>query len=939
MHELVEHVCLAGRVHGGQSEQPLAGRDLAHEAGALLQRVAQRAVHRIDPLAQGREFRIFLHYPACVGETRDPPSGTDHTPRMTELLAPAGDAAALDAALAAGADAVYFGLDEGFNARARAANFTLAALPEVCARIHRAGARAYLTLNTLVFEGELPRVESILRVVAAAGVDALIVQDPAVALLARAVCPDLELHASTQMTICNPDAARFAMALGVTRVVVPRELSIAEIRRFKAEAEVELEVFVHGALCVSWSGQCLTSEAWGGRSANRGQCAQSCRMPYDLVLDGSLRDLRDLRYLLSPKDLAGARALPELVAIGVHGLKIEGRQKGPQYVSTAVAGYRRWLDAVRGGAAGVDAQRQLALDLRDMTSAYSRGFSDGFFAGSDHQTLIEGRFPKHRGHYLGRVARVEGDEVVVVRDPEGRPWTGARAAPASARAPRGELASPLRADPPAAAPPEVRPGMGVVFDAGRPETDEAGGPIFRVDALRDGWRLGFGRPGPDLTRVRAGERVWLTSDPRVAAMGGPGDTSGRIPLSLRVAGGPGAPLHVEARVGSWREAVASAMPLRPATGSGLDAVMLRDKLGALGGTPFHLAELHVDALAPGLHLPVSELKVLRRTFVASLERHVARGPERTLIAAPALPRLRADTPAPSRWTPGQAPQLVPLVRSDAQLEAAIAAGLPEVELDWMEMVGLGRAVARAREAGLGVVVATLRVTKPGERTFDERLLKLAPDGILVRHFGALVLFGELPVAERPILHGDFSLNVTNSITARTLFASGLDTLTPSHDLDEAQLRVLLAGTDAARCTATLHVRMPTFHTEHCVYSHLLSNGRDFHSCGRPCERHQLALRDHLGLEHPVIVDAGCRNTVFNGTLQTSAALLPGLVRAGVRRFRVEFVREDAAGTTAALAAYAALLRGELAAGELHQRLRAEPHVGVATRAQETLHQQ
>jgi putative protease len=178
--------------------------------------------------------------------------------RRPEILAPAGDEASLAAALAAGADAVYFGLDDGFNARARATNFALENLADVVRRVHRAGARAYVTLNTLVFEPELPTVERILRGVAAAGVDAIIVQDPAVALLARAVCPELEIHASTQMTITSGEAAQIAARLGCNRVVVPRELSVEEIRAFAATSPIELEVFIHGALCVSWSGQCLT---------------------------------------------------------------------------------------------------------------------------------------------------------------------------------------------------------------------------------------------------------------------------------------------------------------------------------------------------------------------------------------------------------------------------------------------------------------------------------------------------------------------------------------------------------------------------------------------------------------------------------------------------------------------------------------------------------
>jgi putative protease len=334
--------------------------------------------------------------------------------RLPEILAPAGDADCLAAALAAQADAVYFGLDEGLNARARATNFSAETLPSTVDQVHRAGARAYVTLNTLVFEDELPVLERLLRICAAAGVDAVIVQDPAVALLARALAPTMEVHASTQMTISSPEGAEFARALGVTRVVVPRELSVAEIRAFANGTPLELEVFIHGALCMSWSGQCLTSEAWGGRSANRGQCAQSCRLPYELVVDGEVRPLGDVAYLLSPLDLAGARAVAELVDIGVASLKIEGRLKGPAYVLSAVEGYRRWRDAIAQKQDGTPAaQAALQRDLGRMAVAYSRGFSDGFLAGSDHQTLVEGRFPKHRGALLGEVVEVKGHKVRV----------------------------------------------------------------------------------------------------------------------------------------------------------------------------------------------------------------------------------------------------------------------------------------------------------------------------------------------------------------------------------------------------------------------------------------------------------------------------------------------------------------------------------------------
>src|SRR6059058_3003911 len=231
-----------------------------------------------------------------------------------ELLAPAGDEESLRAAVAAGADAVYFGLRGGFNARARADNFAIEELPRIFDFLHSKGVQGFVTFNTLVFDRELAVAEQALADIARAGADAILVQDLGAARLAHAVCAQLPLHASTQMTVSSPEAARIAEELGVTRIVLPRELSIEEIRLFAEGTDLELECFVHGALCVSWSGQCLTSEALQHRSANRGQCAQSCRLPYDLIVDGRRRETDQVKYLLSPKDLAAYDLLPELLA-------------------------------------------------------------------------------------------------------------------------------------------------------------------------------------------------------------------------------------------------------------------------------------------------------------------------------------------------------------------------------------------------------------------------------------------------------------------------------------------------------------------------------------------------------------------------------------------------------------------------------------------------
>jgi putative protease len=307
------------------------------------------------------------------------------------------------------------------------------------------------------------------------------------------------------------------------------------------------------------------------------------------------------------------------------------------------------------------------------------------------------------------------------------------------------------------------------------------------------------------------------------------------------------------------------------------------------------------------------------------------------------------------------PLLVPLCRDDAQLDAVLDAGAREVELDWMELVGLGRAVERARTRGARVTVATVRVQKPGEEKIDAHLAKLEPDAVLVRSWGSLAYFGRSRTdhraadprgverdaagpqgddrdgrAGRPVLHGDFSLNVTNSITAGWVLGHGLSTITAAHDLDRDQLFSLLDAAPRGRVAVTVHHHIPTFHTEHCVYAHVLSTGRDFRSCGRPCEQHQVALRDRVGLVHPVIVDVGCRNTVFNAQAQSAASIVPELLARGVQRFRLELVRETADEARRLYLAYADLVAGRTTATEVVRTAAVHEQFGVTRGTMRTL---
>ena len=329
---------------------------------------------------------------------------------LPELLAPAGDWECARAAVENGADAIYFGLEK-FNARMRAHNFTVADLPKLMEFLHRRGVRGYVTFNILIFENELAEARDYLRSIIAAGVDAAIVQDVGICRLIRELSPDFPIHASTQMTVTSVAGVDFARDLGCNLVVLARECSIPEIEKIQTgtNLKIPLEVFVHGALCVAYSGQCLTSESLGGRSANRGECAQACRMPYELISDGKSVPLGDRKYLLSPQDLAGIDVLPDLARAGVASLKIEGRLKTPEYVASITRVYRQALDNLRiandelRAAGEANRKSQIVNQKYEMEMSFSRGLYTGWFRGINNQDLVHARFGKKRGVYLGEV--------------------------------------------------------------------------------------------------------------------------------------------------------------------------------------------------------------------------------------------------------------------------------------------------------------------------------------------------------------------------------------------------------------------------------------------------------------------------------------------------------------------------------------------------------
>lgn len=328
--------------------------------------------------------------------------------QIPELLAPAGNRASFEAAIAAGADAIYLGVGK-FNARQNADNFTIEDLRQACRDAHLRRRKVYLTANTLIMPGEMDEALRLVQASADAGIDAAIVQDVGLMNKLRHELPQLELHASTQMNIRSEAGIQFAYKLGASRVTLARELSIEQIAEL-AKCGMELEVFVHGALCICQSGQCLLSSLIGGRSANRGECAQPCRLPYTLINDQGKRLADCGEYLLSPRDLMGIELLPQLIEAGVSSLKIEGRMKSPEYVSTVTDVYRKALDRAW---LEEDAFSVSNKEKDTLASAFSRGFSQAYLVGDNGNTMMSYKRPNNRGSVVGRVSGFKNGMVCI----------------------------------------------------------------------------------------------------------------------------------------------------------------------------------------------------------------------------------------------------------------------------------------------------------------------------------------------------------------------------------------------------------------------------------------------------------------------------------------------------------------------------------------------
>lgn len=823
---------------------------------------------------------------------------------MSELLLPVGNMEMALAAIHNGADAIYVGFPH-FNARGRSRDFGIEELREIIQTCHLYGVRTHLALNILIFQQEIQSVIQALEDVLPLKPDALIIQDLGLAKLVRQMAPEQVIHASTQMTVTNHEAIQLVEDLNFRRFVLGRENSIAEIKQIQKATEKDLEIFVHGALCVSYSGQCFTSESIGGRSANRGQCAQSCRFGYEVLVDGERKQLLDKKYVVSPHDLCGIAEIPELIDVGVSSFKIEGRLKSPEYVAAAAQEYRKAID--RHHAEKDLSREEIELSRRRLSTTYSRGFFPGWLHGVNHQKLVEGTGKSHRGLEIGKIISAEKNTLVA------------------------ELSAAV----------ELSPGDGLLWS--QPGLPEAGAQIYSLRKTGDGKvRMEFANEvqlGADLN----GARLFLNSvsSQKLELRKSFQDRNvlKRIDVSMRIEARIGSPLKVEISDGRFTCVAEGKSLVDGAKNRAVNDDFFREELSALGGTPFILRSFEIErAESTPIFYPHRELKEIRRDLCSQLEKlrkenrvwgdeTPVKSAEEILSWVEGEKALRSERNSPS---------LNILLREKAQVtdllegirDGLITKGeIDSVILDFEFGQDFEPSLLALKSEKIRCGIATTRILKPGEYMHFVRIERLQSDVILVRNLGALYYFTKIKPFQGE-LRGDFSLNVTNHLTANYLLDKGLTSVTASYDLNAEQVSDLLKSSDASRMEVTVHQYMPAFHMEHCVFAALLSKGSSFRDCGKPCEKHRVQLVDEFGNRHQIKPDPECRNTMFNAVAQTAASHFSTWRSLGLGSVRYEALFERGTELIGKIASYQKLLTGEKSSAELVGELKLNETYGL-----------
>lgn len=786
-----------------------------------------------------------------------------------ELLAPVGSIEALRAAVQSGADAVYLG-GKLFSARQYAPNFSDEELKEGLEYAHLYGVKVYIAINTLLENNEFDELVEYLYSLWQINVDAVIVQDLGVAWTIRKLLPEIEVHASTQMTIHNSPGVRMLEDMGVSRVVLAREVSLENISLIGERTKLPLETFVHGALCVSYSGQCLMSSMIGGRSGNRGRCAQPCRMNYFLV-DKEGKEI-EAGHLLSPRDLNMINHLKQLEEAGVVSLKVEGRMKRPEYVATVIRNYRQALDNLAGTAKGSSDGA-----MKELAQIFNRDFTTGYYLEKPGLHLMSYQRPNNRGVKLGRVTSynpstkevtVKLDESLQVGDGY-EIWVkrGGRAA--------GEVRE-------------------LIYKGQTIQRANEGEVVFKINE---------GMP-------QIGDRVFKTMDVDLINKARLSYETPyglkKIPLFLKVEITEGKPVKAYARDDSGNLSVASGeYVVEKAVKHAITEETVAKQMARLGNTAFYLEELVLEG-GEGMMVPVSELNNIRRQIVDELESKRQKlfcnreiSIESYQVRAREVLEIVKERPQEPKSKRSLA-KISVSVGDMESLRAALKSGARIIYFDSISLRSkqgikpgqFKQVVEECHKKGADAIQVIPRLFHESElekiKDLCVRGQEAGVRGFLIQNPGGLQLAKELGLRG---LVGDYTLNIFNDVTIHFLSQYGLERVVLSPELTLDQISKMgffkeLPG------ECIVHGTLPLMITEHCTIGNLLGKEHIKRGCPMPCIKGTFGLKDRMNMVFPLETDENCRMYVYNSKTHNLADRLPALIKKGIEFLRIEGRKED-----------------------------------------------
>lgn len=790
--------------------------------------------------------------------------------KKIELLAPAGDIEALKAAVENGADAIYIG-GSMFSARQYANNFMEKELLEAVSYAHSRSVKIYVAVNTLVANEEINALVNYLYSLAKAQVDALIVQDLGVANLINNVLPQMELHASTQMAIHNSQGVNFLEEMGFKRCVLAREVSFENIHLIKESSSLELETFIHGALCVAYSGQCLMSSMIGGRSGNRGRCAQPCRMKYTLVNNKGKKILdtnKTGEHLLSPKDLKMIDHIPELVEAGIASLKIEGRMKRPEYVATVVRNYRKAIDQYYTDPTNFKVSEDMHKELEQI---FNRGFTTGYYFGNQGFELMSYKRPNNRGILLGRVIK-----------------TGAKLT-------KIKLNEPLA--------------VGDGYEVWVTKGGRVAGEIKQI--FHQGKKVEKAFPNQEVEikingKPKIGDRVFKTHDAELMQKAKESFLSPKVKqkmnLELKVVLEEGKEVKVTASdEEGYLVSCIGDFKVEKAQKHAVTYDILWSQFSRLGNSPFQLVELKA-VIPDGLMVPVSELNKLRRQIVDKLlqnrqNKFLKELPNKKEYEVRVNNLVTRIPPKQNNWI---SPLLSVLVGNFPALKEAVQAGADQIYVNWeglkningFDFDTLKESVDYCHQRDKKIILRLPRII-PEVRMesitdFLQQLKVLDLDGILVSNVGILKLAKEVGWEN---IYIDYPLNIFNDLTIQKLSENEVMQVTLSPELTLEQINQF-EYIGNLPLEVIVHGNFPLMVSEYCAVGSIMGKRTNLNQCKAACKGQYFGLKDRMNFVFPIIMDEYCRMLIYNAKPLNVYKDLNTILNTGIDIIRIEGRKEN-----------------------------------------------